>query len=76
MSNLTISADREVLKKARLRAVREGTSVNAVLRDFMASYAELHGERSEAAHDLLVLAKTTRSRSDGQHWSRDEVHER
>jgi len=47
MSNLTISTDREVLKNARLRAIREGTSVNAVLRDFMESYAGVHGERSE-----------------------------
>jgi len=76
MSNLTISTDREVLKEARLRAVREGTSVNAVLRDFMESYAGVHGERSEAAHDLLTLAKTTRSRSGGRRWGRDEVHER
>ncbi len=76
MSNLTISTDREVLKKARLRAVREGTSVNAVLRGFMESYAGVHGERSEAAHDLLTLAKSTRSRSGGRRWSRDEVYER
>jgi hypothetical protein len=76
MSNLTISTDREVLKKARLRAVREGTSVNVVLRDFMESYAEVRGERSDAVHDLLMLAKSTRSRSGGRRWSRDEVHER
>jgi plasmid stability protein len=76
MSNLTISTDRDVLKKARLRAVREGTSVNAVLRNFMESYAGVHGERVDAVHDLLELAKSTRSRSGGQRWSRDEVHER
>ena len=37
MSNLTITTDREVLKKARLRAARDGTSVNAVLREFIMS---------------------------------------
>ena len=76
MTNSTISTDREVLKKVRLRAVREGTSANAVLRDFMESYAGVSGARSEAAHDLLTLAKATRSRSGGRRWSRDEVHER
>jgi len=76
VSNLTVSTDREVLKKARLRAIREGTSVNAVLRDFMESYAGVRGERSRAAHDLLALAKTARSRSSGRRWTRDEVHER
>ena len=63
MSNLTISTDREVLKKARLRAVRENTSVNAVLRDFMESYAGIHGEKTEAAHDLLVLARGQHDRA-------------
>ena len=32
MANLTISIGDDALKKARLRAVAEGTSVNAVLR--------------------------------------------
>ncbi len=41
MSNLTISTDPVVLKKARLRVLREGTSVNAVLRAFMAGDAGL-----------------------------------
>lgn len=76
MSNLTITTDPEVLKKARLRAIREGTSVNAVLREFIEAYAGVRGERSEAAHDLLTLAKTSRSRSGGRRWTRDEVHER
>jgi len=76
MSNLTISTDPEVLKKARLRALREGTSVNAVLRAFMESYSGVRGEQSLAAQDLLALAKTTQSRSGGRRWTRDELHER
>jgi len=42
----------------------------------MESYAGIHGEKTEAAHDLLVLARSTRSRSGGQRWNRNEVHER
>jgi len=76
MSNLTISTDSEVLKKARLRAIREGTSVNAVLRAFMESYAGIRGDRTAAAQDVLALARTTPSRSGGRRWTRDEVHER
>jgi len=76
MINSTISTDREVLKTARLRAIREGTSVNAVLRDFVKSYAVLRVERSGAAHDLLVLAKTTPTRSGGRRWTRDALPER
>jgi hypothetical protein len=33
MVTLTIAVDEQMLKKARIRALEEGTSVNAVLRD-------------------------------------------
>jgi peptide/nickel transport system permease protein len=46
--NLTISVDPEVLKQARLRAVQENTSVNAVLREYLESYAGLKKERQAA----------------------------
>lgn len=31
MANITIAVDREALKRARIRAIEEGTSVNAIL---------------------------------------------
>ena len=37
MANLTIAIEDDILKKARLKAVEDGTSVNAVLREFLAS---------------------------------------
>ncbi|MFC2144525.1 hypothetical protein ACFLQM_02430, partial [Acidobacteriota bacterium] len=37
--NLTITVDDEVLRRARIRALSQGTSVNAVLREFLESYA-------------------------------------
>lgn len=40
MANLTITVDEEVLKQARLRALKEGTSVNRVLRERLESYVE------------------------------------
>ncbi len=76
MSNLTIQIDREVLRYARLRALKEGTSVNAVLREYLENYAGVHNKRLEAAADLLGLAKKTQSRSGGHRWRRDELHQR
>lgn len=37
--NLTITVADEVVRRARIRAPEQGTSVNAILRDFLASYA-------------------------------------
>ncbi len=39
MTNLTIALDESIVRKARIRAIQEGTSVSAKVRDFLAQYA-------------------------------------
>ena len=75
--NLTITVDNEVLKRARIRALEEDTSVNAVLRDYLVSYAAGGPRRRrEAAGRLLILSRTTRAGRGTATWTRDELHER
>jgi plasmid stability protein len=76
MSNLTITVDEETLKKARIRAVTEGTSVNEVLRSFLESYAGFDSEQQAAVEDLLQLSREAKSRHVGKRWTRDELYER
>lgn len=76
MANLTIAIDDEALKKARLKALEQGTSVNALLRDYLESYAGVHGRQQQAARVILGLASRSRSRSGGASWTRDDLHER
>lgn len=76
MANLTITIDEEVLKRARLRALDQGTSVNALLREYLEAYAGLDSEQQAAVRALLELAGRSRAGSGGRHWSRDELHER
>ncbi len=57
MSNLTITVDAEALKKARLRALAQGTSVNAVLREFLEAYAGVRGEHHNAARQIIALSR-------------------
>jgi plasmid stability protein len=40
MSNLTIAVDDDIIKRARIRAIGEGTSVSAKIRGFLSDYAE------------------------------------
>jgi plasmid stability protein len=77
MANLTITIDDEVLKRARSRALEQGTSVNALLRAYLEAFAnprELHAARAQLAH----LARNAQSGSGpgGRRWTRDEIHER
>lgn len=77
MANLTITVDAGILKKARLRALTQGSSVNAVLRKFLESYAGVRTEETSALEDLLALSdKADSSQGVGKRWTRDDLHER
>lgn len=77
MANLTITVDEETLKKARIRALEEDTSVNAVLREHLESYAGARKEREEAASRILADARQggAGSGEGGRTWTRDELYE-
>jgi len=74
MANLTVTVDDDLLKKARLRAMEQGTSVNALLRDYLASYAGAAPARQVVVSDLLRLSREARSRKGRRSWTRDELH--
>ena len=79
MANLTISVDEEVLKRARIRALQEDSSVNAVLAKYLEQYArtdELKRNREQALQSLLKLADRCQAGRGGKTWTRDELHER
>ena len=79
MANLTISVDEEVLKRARIRALEENSSVNAVLGRYLEAYAridELRRRREDALRALLELADRCQAGRAGKCWTRDELHER
>ena len=74
--NLTISVEEETLRKARIRAIEENTSVNAVLRDHLATYAGMNSATTGAVNRLLQLSKNCQSGRGESEWTRDELHER
>ncbi|MDD5392466.1 MAG: hypothetical protein PHE17_05565 [Thiothrix sp.] len=76
MSNLTISIDEAVLKQARMRALEDGTSVNALLRDYLERYISRGQPYRQATTTLLAIAKRSSAASQGRRWTRDELYER
>lgn len=74
MANLTLAIDDDLLRRARKRALDHGTSVNALLREFLESYAGRQ-ERSAAMQRFLERAASAEVRSTSP-WTRDELHER
>jgi len=76
MTNLTISIDEAVVRQARVRAIQEGTSVSAKVRDFLAGYAQGGQTQQSAAQAFIEAARSSRANTAGQRWSRADAHER
>jgi plasmid stability protein len=77
VTNLTLTVDEDVLRMARIRALELGTSVNALVRDYLKQLAG----GSAAAEGVAEFLAATRGAgaggaSEGRAWSRDELYER
>lgn len=76
MANLTITLDDEVLRRARLRALEQDVSVNALLREYLEAYAATGTTWNQATDEILRLSTRSRSGRGDRSWTRDELHER
>lgn len=59
MSNLTISVDDALIKRARVRAIQQGTSLSAKVREFLLHYVseeetDLQKLRAESTAQLMA----------------------
>ncbi len=77
MTNLTITVDEQTLRRARIRALEEGTSVNAVLREHLERYADGREERREAWRRIQDVAARAGFGSGGRELpKREELYDR
>ena len=76
MTNLTLTVDEDVLRRARIKAIQQNTSVNAVVREFLESYAR-DDEQKTAVRELLKLAEQSCASSgpEGRTWKREDLYE-
>jgi plasmid stability protein len=75
MTNLTIALDEAIIRSARIRAISEGTSVSAKVREFLAHYAQ--GDSIQTAgQGFLDLARQSRVNNEGASWSREDAYDR
>lgn len=75
MANLTLSLDDELLQKAREAALREHTSVNALVREYLKAYVSARARRLRALDAFEALAERSGSSSE-QPWTRESLHRR
>lgn len=76
MANVTLALDDALLRKARVKAVHDNTSVNAVIRAFLAQWVQDDDERAAVVTRVRAALDAAEYRSGGVTWTRDELHER
>ena len=77
MANLTIVVDENVLRRARKKAIDQGTSVNAVVGALLDQYAGPDGVAAALADFLeLAAASGASSGEQGRAWTRGDLYDR
>ncbi|QQS00933.1 MAG: hypothetical protein IPK37_19625 [Austwickia sp.] len=76
MTNLTISVDPDVLRRARIRALQRNESVNAYLAEVLRQYADAPAAATvfEAAAQIAESGAAHTPRQPVRAWTRDELH--
>jgi hypothetical protein len=81
--NLTLTIDGNLLREARKIALDRNTSVNALVRHYLAELVEeknkqteLERKRKASAEALKEFLRTSRVNLGPITWTRDELHER
>ena len=77
MKNITLAIDDEVLDRVRVVAAEKKTTVNALVREFLADLAGRDERLAEARKQLLRLMDTSKGRmAPDWKFDREETHER
>jgi hypothetical protein len=77
MKNITLAIDDKILDKVRIVAAHKRTTVNAMVRDFLAEIAGRDEQLAEAKKQLLYLIDTSEGRmAPDWKFDREETHER
>jgi hypothetical protein len=74
--NLTLVVEEDLVLAARKVALDQGTSVNQLVRDFLATLVEESGRRRMARIRLRAALEQGLAEIGERTWSRDDLYER
>ena len=77
VANLTLAIDEDLLRRARIRALEEGTSVNAVVRAHLAAYADSESPHHAMQRFLEIADRhPDTGRTSGERtWTRSDLYD-
>jgi len=72
LKNITLSAEEDLIRKAREKASREHSTLNANFRSWLRQYVN----RNTNPNDFRVFMESLDYARPGRKFTRDELHER
>lgn len=72
LKNITLSADKLLIEKARQQALKEHTTLNSMFREWLNNYVQ----KENRAKNYKSLMKELSYANPGKKFSRDELNER
>jgi hypothetical protein len=76
MKNITLAVDENTLKVVRRYAAEHDTTVNAIVRDYLARIARNETRTRDAVRVLRAMSDRSTAEVGPVTWSRDELHDR
>ena len=76
MKNITLSVDENVLAAVRLHAAECNSSVNALVRDYLAGLAAHQDRAKRARARLRELSAQSQGQLGKKTWTREDLHDR
>lgn len=76
MKNVTLAIDESLLREARRIAADRGTTLNAMIREFLEEVAERESKAVRARERIIELCRDTRAEVGPRTWTREDLHER
>ncbi|WP_029888893.1 hypothetical protein [Polycyclovorans algicola] len=75
LSNITLSAEKDLIARARARAQAHNTTLNAEFRAWLQTYADEEAAERVRVFDE-IMSRMTYADSGGRKFTRDEMNER
>ena len=76
MKNITLSVDENVLSAVRQHAAARSTSVNQLVRNYLAEIAQHEDRARKARKRIRALSDRSKARIGRASWTREDLHER
>ena len=76
MKNVTLSVDEAVRRTVRLYAAERGSTVNALVREFLNGLAGKEDRARRARRRIAELSARSTARIGSRTWTREDLHER